>query len=110
MFRPRGGDDPWNEGPRNTSAISVMCAIYCAICAGQALRAREQAPRNAALTGIRLAAAPRSGHLPARRGVASRRWVMSTTTLVSPVSSVPERLADQAKALLSVVGLSRPAQ
>ena len=41
-------------------------------------------------------------------------WVMSHTTHVSPVSRVPERLADQAKAWLNVVGVSlrlpRPAR
>jgi hypothetical protein len=38
---------------------------------------------------------------------ASRRWVMSTTTHVSLVSDVPARLADQAKASMSVPGVSR---
>jgi len=37
---------------------------------------------------------PGSGHVLARRDVASRRWVMSHTTCVSPVSGVPARLAD----------------
>jgi hypothetical protein len=35
-----------------------------------------------------------------------RRWVMSTTTHVSLVSGVPPRLADEAKASLSVAGVS----
>ena len=43
-----------------------------------------------------------------------RRWVMSTTTHVSPVSGVPGHLADQAKASPNVAGvprrLPRPAQ
>jgi hypothetical protein len=36
----------------------------------------------------------------------THRWVMSTTTHVSPVSDVPSCLADQAKASLSVAGVS----
>jgi len=65
---------PWNGWPRNSSAVSASCAIRHAICAGHAMGAREQAPRNAPLADIRLAVAPRSGRIPARRDTASRRW------------------------------------
>ena len=34
------------------------------------------------------------------------RWVMSTTTHVSPLSGIPARLTDQAKASLGVAGVS----
>ena len=55
-----GGVD-WGEGqerperlgdllrPAGISAISASCAIRCVICAGHAVNAREQAPRNASL-------------------------------------------------------------
>ena len=42
-----------------------------------------------------------------RQLVFCRRWVMSHTTRVSPVSGVPARLDDQAKVWLSVAGVSR---
>jgi len=35
------------------------------------------------------------------------RWVMSTTTHVSRLSDIPPRLTDQAKASVSVAGVSR---
>jgi hypothetical protein len=84
-----------------------MGAFRRAVCAGHAVGAGERASRNAPLAGFRLAVAPGSDHVPARQGVASRRWVMSTTTHVSPVSGVPARLADPAKVSVSVAGVSR---
>ena len=67
--------------------------------------AGEHAPRNAPLAGSRLAVALRSGHVPARRGVASRRWVMSTTTYVF-TSPACWFLADQAELPAAVAGLA----
>lgn len=59
---------PWNGWPRNSGAISASGAIRCAICAGHAVGAREQAPRNAPLVGLRPAVALRCGRALARRG------------------------------------------
>ena len=41
----------WNGGPRNSSAISASGVIRRVICAGHAVGAREQAPRNVSLIG-----------------------------------------------------------
>jgi hypothetical protein len=45
MAEPWNGS--WNGMPRNPSAIRAIAAIRRAICAGHAMGAREQAPRNA---------------------------------------------------------------
>jgi hypothetical protein len=81
-----GAGCSWNGPPPNPSAISAIAAIRRAICAGHAIGAGEQAPRNAPLVGFRPAVALRCGHVLARRDLAIRRWVMSHTTPVSAVS------------------------
>ena len=60
-----------------------------AISAASACAARQHASRNAPLAGFRLAVAPGSDHVPARQGVASRRWVMSKPVPVYGGSSRP---------------------
>jgi hypothetical protein len=74
---PRSWNGSWNGSPDNPSAAGAVSAITRAIGAASASTARDRVSRNAPLAGFRLAAAPRSGHVLAHRGVASRRWVMS---------------------------------
>jgi hypothetical protein len=65
MVRARPWNGSWNGSPRNSSAISASGAICCAICAGQAIGARERASCNALLAGFPTGGLPRSGHVPA---------------------------------------------
>ena len=81
--QPRPMAEPWNGMPRNPSAIRAIAAIRHAICAGHAMRAREQAPRNAPLASC-ASFWPRT----ARRDVAGRRWVISKP---APIHADPPR-------------------
>ena len=65
LSAPRNGSDRQHAVERvverqtaKFSAISAIGAIRRAVCAGHAIDAREQAPRNAPLAGCRLAVAP----------------------------------------------------
>ena len=94
MVASQAWNEWWNEWPQNLSATSASGAISRAVYAGSGPAAYSRASRNAPLAGFRLAVAPRSGHVLARRDVTSRRWVMSRTTQVSGilVSAAPAGL------------------
>jgi hypothetical protein len=76
----------WNGVPDNPSAASAVSGMTDAICAASACAGGEHASRNAPLVGFREVVALRCDRVLARRGVASRRWVMSRMTHVSGVS------------------------
>jgi hypothetical protein len=100
-WQPVADAEPWNGAQDNPSAASAFSAISCAIGAGSVFVGRQRATRNAplaVLTGGCASFWPLTG--APRRCQSSLGY--EPTTRVSPVSTVPERLADQAKALKGV--------